>query len=82
MTGTNCIYYERNKDLCVPGKREQWWRRHDGNACTASATEGHRPEFACSHERSQQQWFWRGGFMVHLGNLLVLPHGLGQQRMG
>lgn len=30
MTGTNCIYYERNKDLCVPGKREQWWRRHDG----------------------------------------------------
>ena len=47
-----------------------------------SATEGHRPEFACSHERSQQQWFWRGGFMVHLGNLLVLPHGLGQQRMG
>lgn len=20
VTGTNCIYYERNKDLCVPGK--------------------------------------------------------------
>lgn len=25
VTGTNCIYYERNKDLCVPGKWEQWW---------------------------------------------------------
>lgn len=29
VTGTNCIYYERNKDLCVPGKWEQWWWRHE-----------------------------------------------------
>ena len=66
------------KNLCFRRERQQW---NDVASCSADAEERSRSELASRYE-PQQRRIRRRGRLVYVGNLPVLPYGMGRQRLG